>query len=257
MAANSNKSPIGIVAAVFICCLGSAAIAWGCFAIPIVWRQSGLEQVASHIIGGDRFAANTLTALTPQLDAGQSGKWDHPSAVRNDAVIRVRILENAIFGGDPQAVDSQMTKVHEAIDKSLANAPADPFLWVVLFWLENTQNGYNPRHLKYLRMSYLLGPSEGWIAVKRNRIALALFPQLSSDLAEDAKAEFVRLVESRFYSEAADILIGPGWAIRNTLLPRLKNATELDRQLFARTVYQLGYDIVVPGVEPREQRPWD
>jgi hypothetical protein len=41
------------------------------------------------------------------------------------------------------------------------------------------------------------------------------------------------------------------------LLSGLKQATDLDRKLFARTVYRLGYDILVPGVERREPRPWN
>jgi hypothetical protein len=257
MVAKPNRAIIGIISRIFACCLGVAAIVWGCFALPVVWRQSGIEQVAAHIIGDDRFAANALTALIPQLDVAQSDKWDHPSAIRNTAVVRLRILENAIADGDQPTIDTQMTQLNAAIDKSLENEPADPFLWVVRFWLENTQNGYSPEHLKYLRMSYLLGPNEGWVAIKRNRIALAIFSQLPPDLAEDAKGEFVRLFDSRFYDEAADILVGPGWAIRGVLLAGLKDATELNRQLFARSVYHLGYDVTVPGVEPRDKRPWD
>jgi hypothetical protein len=256
MAANPHKLVI-LTLRVFVICLGTVAMAWGSYATPIVWRQSGLDQIATHVIAGDRFADNVLTALTVQLDTVQQERWKRPSTIRNVAVIRLRILENAIYNGDQKAVDVQMTKLRGVIDLSLANAPADPFLWLVLYWLENTQNGYSPEHLKYLRMSYELGPNEGWIAAERNRLALAIFRQLPSDVAEDAKSEFVRLVDSRMYDEAADILIGPGWPIRSILLSGLANATDLNRQLFARTVYRLGYDVSVPGVESRDKRPWD
>lgn len=240
----------------FVCGLGVAAIVWGGYVLPIFWRQSGLEQIATHVIAGDPFKANVLAALISPLDVAPAAKWDRPSAVRNSAVIRLRILENAMVDDDPKTIDQQMTRLGKTINVSLANTPADPFLWLVLFWLKNTQDGFSAKHLSYLRMSYSLGPDEGWIGIRRNRVALAIFSQLPSDLAEKAKAEFVRLVDSEFYGEAANILTGPGWGIRDVLLPGLKAATELNRQLFARTVFNLGYDIVVPGVERPNPRPW-
>lgn len=256
MAAGQTKAAVGFASRIFVCGLGIATIAWGGYAFPVFWRQSGIEQTAAHIIAGDPYKANVLSALAPQLDAIEVDSWGRTSALRNSAVIRLRILENAIADGDQNLVDRQMIKLHEAIDESLANTPADPFLWFVLFWLENTQNGYSADHLKYLRMSYSLGPNEGWIGVKRNRFALAIFSQLPADLAENAKGEFVRLVDSRFFSVMADILVGPGWEIRGILLTGLKDAAEVNRELFAKTVYKLGYDISVPGVERPDQRPW-
>jgi len=251
------KAAVGIASRIFACGLGIATFAWAAYGLPIAWRQSSIEQIAGHIIAGDQFKAKALAALALQLDTAYPDKWAHPSAIKNAAVTRLRILENAIADGDQKTIDGQITKLHQTINESLANTPADPFLWLVLFWLDNTQNGYNPEHLKYLRMSYDLGPNEGWVAVKRNRIALATFPQLPPDLSEDAKSEFVRLVNSQLYNEAADILVGPGWVFRGVLLAGLKDATELNRQLFARTVYRLGYDVAVPGVDRRDQRPWD
>lgn len=256
MAAGQTRAVIGVALRIFVCGLGIATIAWGGYALPVVWRQSGIEQTAGHIIAGDPYKANVLSALAPQLDAIHVDKWGRPSALRNSAVIRLRILENAIANGDQKLIDRQMSKLHETIDESLANTPSDPFLWLVLFWLENTQNGYSADRLKYLRMSYSLGPNEGWIGVKRNRLALAIFSQLPPDLADEAKGEFVRLVDSQFYRETANILVGPGWGIRSILLAGLKDAAEINRQLFARTLYKLGYDITVPGVERRDQRPW-
>ena len=45
------------------------------------------------------------------------------------------------------------------------------FLWFALFWLENMQFGFRDESIRYLEQSYELGPSEGWIALKRNGYA--------------------------------------------------------------------------------------
>ena len=256
MMAFRTTSAVGLAVRAFIFSFGLVAIIWGIYTLPIFWRQAGMERLANHITAGDPFKANILTALIPQLDALQAENPARPGTLKNAAVIRLRILEQATVDADTVAADRQMTELRAAIGKSLQGAPADPFLWLVYFWLENTQKGFSGENLKYLRMSYSLGPNEGWVAVKRNRLALALFSQLSPELSESAITEFASLVDSRFFNEAANILIGPGWQLRDILLPRLKDVAEVNRQLFAKTVYRLGYDISVPGVEPRDQRPW-
>jgi hypothetical protein len=78
-----------------------------------------------------------------------------------------------------------------------------------------TRNGFRPDDVKYLRMSYRLDPNEGWIALKRNRLAFEKFDQLSTDLAESAIGEYVALVKSGLYEQAAEILSGPAWQARN------------------------------------------
>lgn len=243
-------------ARILICGLSGLAIAWALFTFPIFWQQSAIEQIEKHIIAGDSFKTNVLASLKPVLDALGQEKWDRPTVLGRVAVIDLRILEQTFVGSNRNEIDRLMKETDAAIRTSLANSPADPFLWLVLFWLENTKNGFNRAHLEYLKMSYLLGPNEGWIGVKRNRFALAIFSALPPDLAEDAVNEFARLVDSRFIAESADILVGPAWSIRDTLLPRLKDVDEVSRQAFAKAVYRLGYDVSVPGIERPDWRPW-
>jgi hypothetical protein len=165
------------------------------------------------------------------------------------------MAEQAIVDGDD--IDMQLNALRDSIRRSLACSPADPFLWVVLYWVEINRNGFQPDYLKYLRLSYQLGPNEGWIALKRNGYALAIFQQLPPDLAEMAIAEFATLVDTGFYAETAAILTGPGWPEREMLLSHLKDVSERYKEAFAKAVYKLGYDVNVPGVVLRDPRPWD
>jgi hypothetical protein len=82
----------------------------------------------------------------------------------------------------------------------------------------------------YLQMSYLVGPHEGWVAVERNHIALAIVPELPQDQAEMAVTEFIDLVASAYY---------PGWPIRDKLLRRLEDAPVEARRQFAQSAGQL------------------
>jgi hypothetical protein len=246
-----------ILARAALCCFGFTAMLWGTSTLPTMLRQAVAVNTAKHIIQGDTFKDGALDALRPAIAAVSDDKWSHPSALSSVAIINLRYLEEAMAAADQGEIDPKMVSLDKAVRESLANTPADPFLWLVLFWLENTHNGFSRDNLKYLRMSYQLGPSEGWVAVRRNRLAVAIFSQLPPDMAGDVVGEFSRLVESNFYAEAADILTGPGWPVRDRLLAGLKDVTDVDREIFAKTVYRLGYDVSVPGVDRQDFRPWN
>jgi hypothetical protein len=248
---------VGVALRLVVCGLGAVAVVWALYTLPIFWYQFGVEQMAKRIVAGDAFKPAVLSFLDTTLISLKDEKWHRPSVLSSAAEVRVRLLEQAIADGDQKAIDQRMAGLQLGIRKSLADTPAAPFLWLVLFWLENSQNGFAPDHLKYLQMSYLTGPNEGWVGIKRNRLALAIFPQLGPNLSECAIHEFAQLVDSFFIGEAADILIGPGWPIREKLLPGLKDVTLINRQLFAKTVYRLGYDVSVPDVARPDFRPWD
>ena len=139
---------------------------------------------------------------------------------------------------------------------SLSCSPADPFLWLILYWVEIAQNGSKADYLKYLRMSYRLGRSEGWIAVKRNRIALGIFERLPPDFSGMVIDEFANLLNSGFYGEVVEIFTGPGWHVRNQLLGSLKNVIERHRLAFEQALHAQGYEVTIPKVERRILRPW-
>jgi hypothetical protein len=245
-----------ILARLFMLAVGAAAIGWTIAVMPQFRASTPIANVAAHIIAGETYKPDVLQAFADGLDNSRTAAL-RSSDLSKAAIIRLRQVENAIAIGDRQVIDARFAALGHAIDAALMNAPYDPFLWLVLFSLDNNRSGFSPAHLRYLQMSYALGPNEGWIAVKRNRIALAVFSALPPDLADAATSEFVGLVRSHFYSEAADIVAGPARPIRALLFARLKDVKEADRQALSKLLYDRGLDdIPVPGIAPLPQRPW-
>lgn len=232
-----------------------ATFSWLLAAVPVISSQAAIADIATHILAGETYKPETMEALTAAVDRGQGGAA-RGSYLNRVAVIRLRNAENAAKTGGQGAVDT-MVSLRKALDLSLANSPDDPFLWLVRFWTEDKTRGVTPAQLNLLRMSYRTGPREGWIAAKRNGLALAVFPQLPPDLAELVLAEFVGLISSGFYIDAANIVAGPGWPVRKQLLARLVDVKDRDRKEFARILYAKDVeDVVVPGVEPPAPRPF-
>jgi hypothetical protein len=225
------------------------------YALPVFSRQMQIERVATHVIEGDPFKSKVLASIMPMVEAAEQAEPCRPVAVRSAAIIRTRLAEQAIV--DAEEIDAQLSALSDSIHRSLACSPTDPFLWAVLYWVESTEQGFQPHYLDYLRLSYRLGPNEGWIGLKRNGLTLAVFKQLPPDLAEMGIEEFVKLLDSGFVDQTIAIITGPGWRERKLILPRLKDVALRNRQAFAKALYRLGYDVVVPGIVPPDPRPWD
>jgi hypothetical protein len=258
---NAGRSAARYVALtrIFVGGLGCIAVVWGLVTLPIFWRQSTLERTAQWIIKGVAYKPEALAGLVPVIEATEKATLCDPTALRSAAIIRLRIAELS-RSGNAQS-DTEIDAAANSVRESLSCSPADSFLWLALYWLDTTRRGYRPDDLKYLRLSYQLGPNEGWIALKRNGITFAMLQSspnwcdprvcILSKFSEFAIDEFAGLVRSGFYEEAAEVLTGPAWPERELILPHLAGIPEQDRRRFADLLYRRGYDVNVPDSAPR------
>jgi hypothetical protein len=234
---------------------GGIAIAWGVWTLPIFWRSAPLAQTAASVTNHVPYQTVKLQALTPAIDDFEQEAACEPHALHDSAVIRLRLMEDAYRPEQIAELDGRLDAVDKAIQRSLGCSPADPFLWLVLYSIKSAKGGFRSEYLNYISMSYRLGPREGWIAVQRNRLVMAIFPLLPPDLAAAAVKEFATLVANRLYDPSADILLGPGWNVRDRLLAQLAEVPLRERTEFAQRLRGRGSDLAVPGVVTGT-RPW-
>jgi hypothetical protein len=243
-------------ARLFTVLLGLAAIAWSATTLPVFWRQSVIERTAAYIVERNAFKPDALLPLLPAVEEIEQSTYCRPEALRSAAIIRMRLAENAMAAGERDTIDGRLGVLQDTVRRSLACAPSDSFMWMTLAWLEGARAGFQPDQLLELQLSYRLGPNEGWVAARRNRMALAMFERLPPDMADAAVNEFARMVDSWIYWETIAIFTGPGWPIRDRLLVSLSEVGERQREAFAKELYALGYNVAVSGIAPRAPRPW-
>jgi hypothetical protein len=258
-----------VLARVFVVALGSAAVIWGLVTLPIFWQQSALERIAQSIIRGETYPREALAGALPLVETTEKATFCDAAALRGAAIIRLRIAEIGRTKNAKEKSDADMHAATDSVLQALSCSPADAFLWVALYWLKTAQHGFSPEDLKYLRLSYQLGPNEGWIAVKRNAVTFAMLHQLPSearaqlaapslrcdggpcrpsDFSEIAINELAGLVRSGMYEEAAEVFAGPAWPERESILPHLASLPGADRRRFSDALARLGHDDVnVPG----------
>ncbi|MGA8615492.1 MAG: hypothetical protein WB760_28195 [Xanthobacteraceae bacterium] len=244
------------LARLFAVALGLVACAWGAATFPIFWSQISIERIADAIVDRDTFKPLSLNPLLPTVDQIELSNYCRPEAVHSAAIVRLRLAEDALANAQRDVIDTRLGALEDAVRRSLACSPSDPFLWMILAWLDQTRQGFRPEQVAYLRLSYKLGPYEGWIADRRNRLALSIFERLPPDLADAVVHEFAGMVNSQFDEQAIAILTGPGWPIHDRLLAGLKDIALHRRQELAKELYAAGYDVALPGIAPPAARPW-
>jgi len=105
-------------------------------------------------------------------------------------------------GSDQVDIDRLMTETDRMIRMSLANSPADPFLWMVDFWFAKYPKWLQsqPSEITCKCHTYQGLTKDGLLST--HRFAVALFPGLPPDIAESTISEFARLVDSGFINES-------------------------------------------------------
>jgi hypothetical protein len=241
------------------CCavaLGLIAVAWGISVLAFATPDYNLASAAKRIRAGQDFSAEALAHFIPIVERAERSPICQPAAIRDAAILRLRDAELAVATGQRTRLDPTIDALRKTVTQALSCEPTDSFLWLVLYWIETTQNGFSGQSLSYLAMSYRFGRFEGWIAAKRTEFALRAFADLPPDLSEMVVDEFAHLLDSGFMNETIAALTGPGWPIRNRLLAGISKVGQVHRREFARELLRRGYRVSVPGIE-LEPRPWN
>lgn len=242
---------------IVICLLGLAAIAWGVFELPSFWQEASPRSIASRLLQGETFKTQLLLSDAQQAEDTDRQPFCDPTMLRSLVALRLFVLNESIAAANQALVDSSYDPVYNATRKALTCAPTDSFLWLTLFWLDAIKHGLDPNNANYLRLSYALGPNEAWIALWRIRLALLLFEKLPPDLAGDAIVEFVMLVNTgQLYWQTAGMFRDAPPIIQNRIVEQLKTSNVTLRRAFARTLHDRGVDVIIPGVEMPDVRPW-
>src|SRR5689334_17918194 len=124
---------------------GCFAITWGILTLPSFWRALPVEQVSGQILGGVPYSQESLALLQPAINGFDSEDGScEPRALRAAAVVALHVMEQGFTAKDLPVLDQRIDATRNAVRRSLACAPGDPFLWMVLYSIETTRNGFKP-----------------------------------------------------------------------------------------------------------------
>ncbi|WP_143105916.1 hypothetical protein [Bradyrhizobium sp. Gha] len=220
---------------------------------PVVWRGRAIEATADLILQGQRFQTADIAAEVARTEA--DGFVAKASVRRSLTTLELRLVEDALEQGDRLSLDKRFAALKSAAVALFEVDPADSFFWLIYYWCQLTTEGFSPSQLKLLELSYDLGPNEGWVAIKRNRLALPVMSELPAGMRERVVEEFAGMVAAGLIVDAAASLVSASAPVREKLLAGLGRVPIAERERLARYLTDATtIDVVVPGVKPAEKR---
>lgn len=208
-------SAAGHAVRIFLIMVGLAGICWSGWVIPYFHIEHRLDALASQIIEGRLFSSSVMDEVERQLEGIEPERL-RPAALAKAMIFHLRQVDDAIHSGSVAAVETKRKVLDRSILLELSNVPGDAFAWLALFWRAKQRRLVEG--LSYLTKSYVFGSNEGWIAIKRNRLALSFYDELTEDLQSSAVDEFCRLTNGNLVRDAASILANEGRPRRDILL---------------------------------------
>lgn len=226
--------------------LGLTGLAWGAATLPGFWYQFPVDQFTSRILMSETFPLARLQEKLRSFEGRPQLFACNAAAAHDTAVMQLSILQQSFVTQSP-AIDEQIEASRRSVVAGLSCLPSDAYLWFALFQIESLQSGFRPAYLRYLSMSYQVGPNEGWIALPRNKAAFAIFPALTDDLKAKVLDEFALLLQTELYNEVLDIFLGVARPYRAAVLKRLETVPQGNRQKLAVILARMGIDGQIPG----------
>lgn len=234
---------------------GLASVLWSVAVLPSFWLMTSAGDVAARIIVDDRFKPGALARVLTSLESQPAAAGDQPEFLRSRALLKLRMAEEAMTRNGSEETDRSFSLALQDLKSALSARPSDSFLWLLLYSIETTRGGFDPQYLRYLDQSYATGPREGWVSLRRNRLALSAFPKLSEAVQSAVISEFEEMVDADFIEDAALNLIGTGWQHREQLLAALGSVDITSRQSLHKRLAADGIKLNMPGIAS-DERPW-
>ncbi|PSO16475.1 hypothetical protein [Bradyrhizobium sp. MOS003] len=235
--------------------LGFAGISWSSIALPPSWHIASSREISARIIGDDRFKPGILAELQMRMAAISQPTVLPPELPYAKALVAVRTADEAAQRYNLDKADLEVDAAEVLLRAALTINPNDSFLWLMLYSVATMRHGFDLKYLGYLEQSYALGANEGWVALRRNSLALASFSLLNSATQHSANSEFAAILNSGFVDVAAINLMRVGPVARDGLLKGLDRVDITPREALARRLLRDGVSVSVPGVK-LDQRLW-
>ena len=201
--------------------VGSMGLAWGILALPTGEAADDYRYLESQLLRSETYNLRTLALKVASPAAEGLSDCDVHSQTAL-LLMEIRLAQAALRAGAAAEFDQRGKSIELRTKRVLSCAPRQSFVWLLAFSLKIMHGQVTEQSLNQLAMSYETSPNEGWIAIRRNVVALPLVLQVPQALQDKILDEFQQLIRNGFVDEAVISYSGTSASIRSLLQPAIE-----------------------------------
>lgn len=160
----------------------------------------------------------------------------------DEATLLLRLYYKLKSIGRETEADGKLEKARQTIVDTLKRSPGDANLWYLLAEIRALQNKMDHITQRFLNMSYLTGPREGWIALRRLSFSLRYWLLLDRGLRHHVEKEITTLWSDRAYQRIMMQQLSHNTVrAQNIIFTQIKSLGDEDVQKFQTLAKRIGW----------------
>jgi hypothetical protein len=219
--------------------IGCSGLFWATANLARSKASDNFWDIESHILGFETFTqASTLATLKSTTVQALSACDSH--AQRALMLMEIPLADAALRSGAVQEFDQRTRAIEARARQSLACAPRDSFMWLLLFGMETEHGILNEHSFDLLAMSYDTAPNEAWIALRRIVVALPVIRNAPEPIQQKVLDEFQKLIVTGFLEMPARSYLSAPPSTRLLLQSRIDQLDQRSQRNFLEAVQKAG-----------------
>ena len=221
---------------VLVGCLG---LAWALANVARADATDEFRDAEARLLQFETFNRSTAIRTLESAAARESDPCDS-RAQHVLMLLEIPLADAALRSGAVRGFDQRLGSLEARSRQTLACAPRDSFVWLVLFGLE-TEHGMLDQHaFDLLAMSYDTSPNEAWIAIRRTTVAIPVVPYAPEPIQRKILDEFQNLVSHGYVEMTGRAYLNASARSRALLQSRIDRLDSQSQRTFADALQKLG-----------------
>lgn len=162
-----------------------------------------IGQIVPRTLRGDTITLYSLKAAVS--DAAEVSDFCAAATASKFIIARLSLLENVRLQSKEEEAIFEAGQLASDNHRALTCEPTQSFQWLLQSWIAEMTRDVDSSTWQSLAMSYETGRYEGWIAVRRSRIALADFDAAPERLRDSMIREFKVLLDFNFFDDGVHL----------------------------------------------------
>ena len=239
----TRAKPIGWIGSGFVGLLLLALAGPGTIGAYHGWLAS---DKAKKISAGNakKITAHEVARALEQLQTASSYGVGQRNLFQHRTTLRLWEYEQDLSQKPSNKAREQLVIIQSEIVRALKKAPANSNLWYLASEVTARMSGPNKKALAFLKMSYVTGPMEGWVMIRRLGLSFRVWGALPPTMKEDVRRQ-VRAIwgekRKHYYRALAKLFVRTTPRGRDVILANLTDYGKKNRRQIAYFFRKAGW----------------